>query len=77
MIKHYTFFLYALRTALIFIAGFLSYDILKIIENEWNKNKPNNQITHLAKRKVYHFIIIFICDLIILYLIYLLFNVHL
>lgn len=60
-----------------FIAGFLSYDILKMMESEWNKDHPNNQTLHFAKKKGYHFIIIFIADLIILYLIFLLTDVHL
>ena len=76
-IQHFNFFLNALRTALIFIAGFLSYELLKIVEGEWNKTHPNNELRHFAHRKLYHFIIIFIIDLFILYLIALLFDVHL
>jgi hypothetical protein len=76
-IIHNRFFLNALRTALIFIAGFLSYELLKMIEYEWNKSHPNNHIFHLTKRKIFHFIIIFIIDLILLYLIALLFDIHL
>ena len=76
-IKHYVFFLNALRTALIFIAGFISYELLKIIEGEWNKTPPNNELRHFAHRKLYHFIIVFIIDLFILYLIALLFDIHL
>jgi len=76
-IKHCSFFLNSLRTALIFIAGFLSYELLKIVENRWNKLYPNNEFSHFAHRKKYHFFIIFIVDLIILYSIALLFDVHL
>jgi len=76
-IKHFYFFLNALRTALIFVAGFLSYELLKILESDWNKMYPNNEFTHFAHRKMYHFIIIFVIDLFILYLIALLFDVHL
>ena len=76
-IIHHRFFFHALRTALMFIAGFLSYEILKTLEVEWNKTHPHNEIQHFAKRKSYHFIIIFLTDLLILYLIALLFNVHL
>jgi len=75
-IQHFNFFLNALRTALIFIAGFISYELLKIVENEWNKTHPNNEVKHFAHRKVYHFVIIFIFDLFILYLIALLFDIH-
>ena len=76
-ITHHKFFLDSLRTALIFIAGLLTYEILKMIEYEWNKTHPGNELFHLAKRKTYHFIIIFLVDLILLYLIALLFDVHL
>lgn len=76
-IIHHVFFLNSLRTALIFIAGFLTYEILKILESRWNKLYPNNDVSHFAHRKIYNFILIFIIDLIILYIIALLFNVHL
>ena len=76
-ISHQKIFLHALRTALIFIAGFLSYELLKIIEVEWNKTHPNNEIIHFSQRKIYHFIVIFSIDVLILYLIAVLFDVHL
>ena len=76
-IKHFYFFLNALRTSLIFIAGFLSYELLKIVESNWNKTHPNNELTHFVHRKLYHFVIIFTFDLLILYLIVLLFDIHL
>jgi hypothetical protein len=76
-IQHDRFFLDALRTALVFIATLLTYELLKIMENEWNQTHPNNELVHFTKRKVYHFMIIFVSDLIILYLIALLFGVHL
>lgn len=76
-IIHHAFFLNALRTALIFIAGFLTYELLKILESKWNKMYPNNEFSHFAHRKAYHFIVIFIIDLLILYSIALLFDIHL
>lgn len=76
-IIHNRFFLNALRTALIFIAGFLSYELLKMFETEWNKSHPKHHIIHLTKRKIFHFIIIFIIDLFLLYIIALLFDIHL
>jgi hypothetical protein len=76
-INHRYFFLNSLRTALIFIAGFLTYELLKIVENKWNKTYPNNEFSHFAHRKKYHFFIIFIIDLLILYSIALLFDIHL
>jgi hypothetical protein len=76
-INHTYFYLNALRTALIFIFGLLTYEIIKEIEIEWNKIHPNNELYHLSKRKVYHFILIFFIDLIILYLIAILFKIQL
>ena len=76
-IQHHAFFLNALRTALIFIAGFLSYELLKMLETEWNAKHPGNELKHLTHRKLYHFIVIFLIDLIIIYSIALLFDVHL
>ena len=76
-ISHHVFFLNALRTALIFVAGFITYELLKVLESKWNKTHPNNQLAHFARRKTLHFLLIFIIDLIILYLIALLFGIHL
>jgi hypothetical protein len=76
-IIHSIFLLNALRTSLIFIAGFLSYEILKRLESEWNIMHPKNEISHFAHRKMYHFLIIFLFDLSILYLIAFLFDIHL
>jgi hypothetical protein len=76
-LNNYKFFFHALRTALIFIATLLTYEILKTIENEWNKTHPTHKLYNFTKRKIFHFIIIFITDLLILYSIALLFKVHL
>jgi hypothetical protein len=76
-INHHVFFLNALRTSLIFVAGFLTYELLKILESKWNKTHPNNQLAHFARRKGLHFLFIFIIDLLILYVIALLFGIHL
>jgi hypothetical protein len=76
-IIHHVFFLNALRTALIFIAGFLAYELLKILESKWNKMHPNDELKHFLHRKLYHFLIIFLFDLFILYLIAILFDIHL
>ena len=75
--NHFKIFLHALRTGIIFIAGFLAYELLKNLENEWNINFPNNEISHFSQRKIYHFIIIFIIDLLVLYSIIFLFNIQL
>jgi hypothetical protein len=74
---HSKIFLNSIRTALVFIAGFLSYDILKALEITWNNTHENNHIVHFAHRKAYHFIIIFLIDLIILYLVVMGFGIHL
>jgi len=76
-IHHSKFVLDSLRTAIIFIAGFLSYEVLKRLEDSWNKSHANNEMVHFAHRKAYHFIIIFLIDLFILYIIVLVFNIHL
>ncbi len=76
-IIHHVFFLNALRTALIFIASFLAYELLKLLESKWNKMYPNNDLKHFINRKIYHFVIIFLFDLFILYSIAFLFDVHL
>ena len=76
-IHHHKIFFHALRTALLFIAGFLSYEILKQLEIKWNKLHLNNETSHFAKRKSFHFIVIFLADLFILYLSIFLFGVHL
>jgi hypothetical protein len=67
----------ALRTALIFIAGFLTYEILKTLEAEWNRTHENKEEVHFAKRKSLQFIAIFLVDLIVLYIIAFMFNIHL
>ena len=75
--NHKIIFFGALRTALIFISGFIIYEILKDLEAEWKKMEPNNHIFHFVKNKSYHFFAMFFIDLIILYLIFYLFNVNL
>ena len=76
-INHIKLFFHALRTALLFVAGFLSYEILKIMEAEWNKLHPNNEAVHFTQRKSYHFIGIFLADLFLLYLIFIISGIHL
>jgi hypothetical protein len=66
-IIHFEYILKSLRTAIIFISGILAYEWLKILENKWNKMYPNNHFSHFARRKIYHFTIIFLLDLFMLY----------
>lgn len=76
-IQHHKIFLHALRTGLILIATLLTYELLKMLESEWNKTHSNNESAHFAKRKLYHFLIIFLTDVLLLYFIAILFDVHL
>jgi hypothetical protein len=71
-LTHKKIFLYSLRTALLIVAGFFVYDILKEFENDWNKTHPENKLNNLAQNKIIHFIVMFLIDVIILYLIVLL-----
>ncbi len=75
-INHTRIFTHALRTALIFVSGFLIYEILIGLEKTWNKANPENQLHHFYKRKTLKLILIFIIDLLILYGIALFFNIH-
>ena len=76
-LNHRYYFLQALRTALIFISGFLTYELLKIVENEWNKKYPNNELSNYVHRTKYHFFLIYMFDLMILYSVALLFDIRL
>ena len=68
-IKHSRLFSHALRTSLLFVAGFLIYEILIRLEKTWNLKNPENQLYNFYQRKALKFILIFIIDLSILYLI--------
>ena len=76
-INHYRIFLHGLRTAFIFLAGFLSYEFLNYLETTWNKTHPNNEQIHFMKKKLYKFIFILFFDMIIIYLFILMFDIHL
>jgi len=73
---HPRMFTNALRTALLFVGGFLIYEILVRLEKMWNKANPENQLYHFYQRKSLKLILIFIIDLLILYGIALFFNIH-
>jgi hypothetical protein len=66
-IDHVRLFLHALRTSLIFVSGFLIYEILVYLEKKWNLANPENKTYNYYKRNLYKLILIFIADLIILY----------
>lgn len=75
-VNHTRIFTHALRTALLFVAGFVIYEILVRLEKKWNLANPENQLYHFYQRKIYKLILIFIIDLLILYGIALFFGVH-
>ena len=69
-VNHLRMFINALRTAIIIISGFIAYEILLGIEKIWNKENPENSTSNLIHRKLYKLIIIFLIDLLLLYLIF-------
>lgn len=75
-INHSRMFTQALRTSLLFVAGFLIYDILKGLEKMWNIENPENEMYHLYIRKFYKLLLLFIIDLLILYGIAIFFKIH-
>ena len=50
-INHTRLFLHALRTALLFVAGFFIYEILVALEELWNEAVPENSLQHFHQRK--------------------------
>jgi uncharacterized membrane protein YidH (DUF202 family) len=74
-INHARLFLHALRTALLFVAGFFIYEILVSLEKMWNESVPENSLQHFHQRKGIKFVIILIIDLLILYGLFVLFDI--
>ena len=72
---HKHIFLHALRTAAIFVAGFIIYEVLIELEKEWNKKEPGRSIHHFAKRKSIKFLMVLTIDMILLYILFFVFNV--
>ena len=75
-INHKRIFLHSLRSALLFAAGFIIYDILVRLEKIWNIQNPENATSNFLTHKVLKFILIFIMDLLILYGISILFGIE-
>jgi hypothetical protein len=75
-INHKRLFTHALRTSLLFVAGFLIYEILLRLEKMWNLKNPENKIYNFYQRKTYKLILIFIIDLLILYGIAIFFGIN-
>jgi hypothetical protein len=66
----------AFRTALIGITGFIIYEILIELEKIWNYTFPNNEHYHFHKRRILHFLCIFLLDLLLIYIFFYLFNIE-
>ena len=66
-INHKLIFAHALRTAMLFVAGFLIYDILINLEKTWKKEDSENNLYYLYKKHMFRLILTFIMDLLILY----------
>ena len=75
--NHLRMFLNALRTALIIVASFIAYEILHELEILWNKKNPGNELHHFIYSKLYKLLIIFLIDLLLLYLIFYRFKIEL
>jgi hypothetical protein len=69
--------LIAFRTALLAIIGFTIYEMLVELEKIWNIHSPNNHKYHFHKRRILHFLAIFLIDLLLIYMIFFVFNVEL
>lgn len=72
---HYHIFLHAFRTAVIFVSGFIIYEMLAKLEKKWNEDNPSNKIFNFSKRKIIKFLLILLIDMILLYIIFFIFKV--
>jgi hypothetical protein len=73
-INHTKIFVHGFRTALIFLAGFIIYELLLDLEKEWNKINPEHKTYNLHKKRGLKFFLILLVDLIILYTLQLFFG---
>ena len=67
-------FFHSLRTAIVFVAGLIIYEILLRLEKEWNKRNPGHETYNFHKRNIIKFIFIFLVDFLILYVFFWLFD---
>jgi hypothetical protein len=74
---HSHIFFHSLRTAVIFVAGFIIYDVLVKVEKEWNTAHPSRHVYHFSKRITLKFLMILIIDMILLYILYLVLGIDL
>jgi hypothetical protein len=74
---HSRIFFHSFRTAVIFVAGFMIYEFLLKLEKKWNKANPSNSMFHFSKKYSIKFLLIMIIDLILLYMLHLVFRIDL
>jgi cytochrome c oxidase assembly factor CtaG len=73
---HSHIFLHALRTAIIFVAGFIIYEILIELEKEWNKNDHSRRAYNFSKIKSIKFLLVLTIDMILLYILFFIFKIE-
>jgi 1,4-dihydroxy-2-naphthoate octaprenyltransferase len=73
---HFHIFLHALRTAIIFVAGFIIYEKLIDLEKEWNKKEPSRRIHNVSKQKSIKFLLVLTIDMILLYILFFIFKIE-
>ena len=76
-INHKKLFVLALRTAIVIVISFFIYEIIVNLEKILDKNMYNNKLSNEFVKRFTHFFTIFISDLVILYLIVILFDINL
>ena len=77
-INHKRNFMIALRTAILFVSSFIIYDFLHILQEKWSLfYDPKYKSIDFIVKEMIKFIIIFIIDLIILYMYSLVFHIPL
>ena len=74
-INHKRLFLHSMRTALLFVASFLIYDILATLEKSWNPGDDTLRMFYI--HKALKFTLILMMDLCILYAITIVFGIDL
>ncbi|MFY7729324.1 MAG: hypothetical protein ACOVRN_07400 [Flavobacterium sp.] len=75
-LNHSRIFFNALRTAILFVAGFLLYEILVELEKGWNKLQPDHALMHFHQRKGLKFVVILLIDLALLYFFAIILGIH-
>ncbi len=76
-VNHIKIFLSALRSALLILGSFILYDMLKEMTLIWDKLYLHKKEHEINYRKVYQLLGVFFMDLLILYLVYYIFEIEL